>query len=234
MVAVIALAVLVGAFVQAVVGLGVGLVTAPLVAVLEPSLMPALPLWFGLFVSGLSLVGEREHVDWHAIRWSLPARVPGTVVGVWLVLAFTSSQLGIAVGVMVLVSVAVSIRVLDIPVNRTTLITAGFTAGVTGTATSIGGPPIALLFQHRRPAEVRATLAVFFFIGVVLSLGGLALSGSLPLASLVVAGIVSPFLVAGIVAGSLVRGSLPRDRFRVAVLAVCAASAAVLLVKSLL
>ena len=59
-IALIALAVLVGAFVQAVVGLGVGLVTAPLVAVLEPSLMPALPRWFGLLVSGLSLPERHE------------------------------------------------------------------------------------------------------------------------------------------------------------------------------
>lgn len=234
MVALIALAALIGAFVQSVVGLGVGLVTAPLVAILEPSLMPALPLWFGLLVSGLTLLGEREHVNWHAIRWSLPARIPGTLVGVWLVLVFTPSQLGIAVAVMVLVAVAVSVRALDVPVNRTTLITAGLASGVAGTATSIGGPPIALLFQHRRPAEVRSTLAVFFFFGVLLSLGGLAISGALSLASLVIAGIVSPFVVAGIVAGSLVRGSLPRERFRLVVLAICAASAIVLILKSLL
>ena len=97
MILVIALAVFVGAFVQAVVGLGVGLVTAPLVAVLEPSLMPALPLWFGLFVSGLSLAGERHHIDWRAITWTLPARAVGTLPGVWLVLAFTPARIGIAV-----------------------------------------------------------------------------------------------------------------------------------------
>ena len=229
----IALAVLVGSFVQAVVGLGVGLVTAPVIAVLEPSLMPTLPLLFGLLVSGLSLAGERDHVDWPAIGWSLPARIPGTMLGVGLVLAFTSSQLGIAVAVMVLVAVLLSVWSVTVPVNRTTLVAAGFTSGVTGTATSIGGPPIALLFQHRRPSEVRATLAVFFFIGVVLSLSALWITGSIPLDSLVVAGLVSPLLVLGIWVGTRVRGRLPRDRFRVAVLVVCAASAVVLLIRSL-
>ncbi len=232
MVLVIALAVLVGSFVQAVVGLGVGLVTAPLIAVLEPSLMPTLPLLFGLLVSGLSLAGERRHVDWGAIGWSLPARIPGTILGVMLVLMFTSSQLGIAVAVMVLLAVLLSVRAVTVPVNRGTLLAAGFTSGVTGTATSIGGPPIALLFQHRRPSEVRATLAVFFFIGVVLSLTGLAITGSIPLASVVVAAVVSPLLVLGFWLGARVRNRLPRERFRVAVLAVCAASAVVLLVKS--
>lgn len=233
MILAIAAAVLLGAFVQAVVGLGVGLVTAPLVAVLEPSLMPTLPLWFGLFVAGLSLAGERRHVDWHAIGWSLPARVPGTVVGVWLMVVFSPRELGIALAAMVLVAVGLSVRALDVPVNRGTLLAAGLASGIAGTATSIGGPPIALLFQHRRPAEVRSTLAVFFFVGVLLSLLGLGISGELPLASLVVAAVVLPFLVAGIWLGTRVRDRLPRERFRHAVLAVCAVAAVVLIVKSL-
>jgi len=85
-----------------------GLVAAPTVALLAPSMMPALPLWFGLFISALSLVGEHRHVDWHAIRWTLPARAVGTVPGVMLVAAFTAQQLGVAVAVMVLVAVALS------------------------------------------------------------------------------------------------------------------------------
>lgn len=233
MIVVIALAVLVGAFVQAVVGLGVGLVTAPVIAVLEPALMPTLPLMFGLLVSGLSLAGERHHVDWPAIGWSLPGRIPGTILGVALVLVFTQSQLGVSVALMVLAAVGLSVRSVTVPVNRATLLAAGFTSGVTGTATSIGGPPIALLFQHRRPSEVRATLAVFFFIGVVLSLGMLGITGSIPRDSVVVAGVVSPLLLLGIWLGTRFRDRLPRDRFRVGVLLVCAASAVVLLVRSL-
>jgi uncharacterized membrane protein YfcA len=225
--------VLVGAFVQAVVGLGVGLVTAPLVTILEPSLMPSLPLWFGVLVSGASLFGERHHVDWSGLAWALPARVPGTLLGVWLVVVFSSRQLGVAVGVMVLVTVGLSLRAVSVPITRGTLLLAGFTAGTAGTATSIGGPPLALLYQLRRPAEVRSTLAVFFFAGTVLSVVGLALAGELPLASVAVAAVVSPFLVAGIWLGVVFRGRLPRERFRRSVLAVCGASAVVLLVRSL-
>ena len=75
----------VGAFVQSVVGLGLGLLVAPVVALVAPSLVPALPLWLALMISGSMLLGERRHVDWRALAWALPARVPGTVVGAWLV-----------------------------------------------------------------------------------------------------------------------------------------------------
>jgi uncharacterized membrane protein YfcA len=209
-----------------------GLVAAPTVALLDPSLMPALPLWFGLFVSALSLAGERRHIDWHAIRWTLPARAVGTVPGVVLVAAFTAQQLGVAVAVMVLVAVVLSWHTIAVPVTRATLFGAGFAGGVAGTATSIAGPPVALLFQHRRPSEVRSTLAVFFFAGVLMSLTGLALTSSLPLASLVIAVVLAPGVLLGLWAGTRLRDRLPRERFRQAVLVVCAASAVVLLLRA--
>jgi uncharacterized protein len=230
---VIALAVLVGSFIQAVAGLGVGIVAAPAVALVEPSLMPALPLWLGLFVASLSVVGEHRNIDWRAIRWTLPARAVGTLPGIWLVLVFTPQQLGIAVAAMVLLAVGLSLRTMDLPINRVTMVGAGFAGGLGGTTTSIAGPPMALLFQHRRPSEVRPTLAVFFAVGVVMSLTALALTSALPADSLRVALVVLPCLVLGLWVGIRLRPVLPRERFRQVVLTVCAASAVVLLVRSL-
>ena len=58
-------------------GSGMGLVAAPVVGLLAPSLVPALPLWLALLISGLMLAGERAHIDWRALAWALPGRVPG-------------------------------------------------------------------------------------------------------------------------------------------------------------
>ena len=71
------LAAVLGAFVQAVVGLGMGLVAAPVVGILAPALVPALPLWLALLISGLMLARERAHIDWRSLAWALPGRVPG-------------------------------------------------------------------------------------------------------------------------------------------------------------
>ena len=70
----IGLVAIVGAYVQAVVGLGLGMLTAPVVALVAPSFVPVLPLWLALLISGLNLLGEHEHVDWRSTAWSLPAR----------------------------------------------------------------------------------------------------------------------------------------------------------------
>jgi uncharacterized membrane protein YfcA len=230
---VLGLAALVGAFVQAVVGLGMGLVAAPVVGLAAPSLVPALPLWLALLISGLMLAGERAHIDWPALAWALPARVPGTLVGAWLVLQFSEEQIGIALALMTLVAVAVAVRAARIPVTPRTLVAAGFGAGVTGTATSIGGPAIALLFQREPPAVMRSTLSVFFFVGVLLSLSGLGLSGSLTSQSWQVALVLAPGVVVGMLVGSAVRDRIHRDAFRAGVLVVCTASAVALLVRSL-
>lgn len=230
---VLGLAAVLGAFVQAVVGLGMGLVAAPVVGLLAPSLVPALPLWLALLISGLMLAGERAHIDWRSLAWALPARIPGTVVGAWLVVQFTEDQIGIALALMTLVAVWVAVRAARIPVTPTTLVGAGFGAGITGTATSIGGPAIALLFQREPPAVMRSTLAVFFFLGVLLSLTGLGLSGSLSQTSWQVALVLAPGVVVGMLVGRAVRDRIPRDAFRGGVLLVCTASAVTLLVRSL-
>lgn len=228
----IGLVMMLGAYVQAVVGLGLGLLGAPVVALVEPSLVPVLTLWLALLISGLNLLDEHEHVDWRSTAWSLPARVPGTVLGAWLVAEFTAEQIGVALAVMVLVAVALSVRTVDVPVNPATLATAGFVAGTTGTATSVGGPPIALLYQHGDPKVARATMSVFFFAGVALSLAGLALSGSLTREPSWLAVVLAPAVVVGYVVGRRTRGLLDRDVFRRAVLAVCTVSALILLVRS--
>ena len=55
LVVLIGLVVMVGAYVQAVVGLGIGLLSAPVIALVDPSLVPELPLWLALLISGLNL-----------------------------------------------------------------------------------------------------------------------------------------------------------------------------------
>jgi uncharacterized protein len=170
---VLAASVTVGAVVQGSVGLGLGLVAAPVTALVAPSLMPGLMLWLAVGLPMVTLLHDRRDVDWRGLAWALPARVPGTVVGVVVVAWLADRTLGIVVGAMVLIAVGLTFWTIRVPVNRRTLVTAGWVSGVTGTATSIGGPPLALLYQHRPGPQVRSTLAVYFIFGATLSPVGL-------------------------------------------------------------
>lgn len=223
----------VGAAVQGLVGLGLGLVAAPVTALLEPQLMPDLLLWLAVLLPVVTLVREHHEIDWKGLAWAAPARVPGTAVGVAFVAWFSARDIGIAVAVMVLVSVVLTGTTVRFPVNRGTLLTAGFISGVTGTTTSIGGPPMAILYQHRTAAQIRSTLAVYFVLGAAFSLVGLGLAGSLEMATFLLAMLLVPCLFIGFGLSRLLNRFVAAHHVRGGVLLVCGLSALVLLSKSL-
>lgn len=231
---VLLLVVLAGAAVQSLVGLGVGLVAAPVMALIAPDLVPVTLLVLALLMPLVTLSRERAEVDWGGLGWALLARVPGTAAGVWLVAVVSVRALGILVGSMVLLSVLATWRTVSVPVNRFTLIAAGLVSGVTGTATSIGGPPMALLYQHRSPVQIRTTLAVYFLVGAALSLAGLALTGQMDVHAAGVALALVPGLVLGTLLAGVVRRRFDPGSIRAGVLWVCGLSAAALLARSVL
>lgn len=231
-VAILAGVLVVGATVQGLVGLGVGLVSAPFVTMLAPELMPGMLLFMGFLTPAISLVADHGAIDWRGLAWALPWRVPGTVVGVWLVAVVSGRALEVSVGAMVLVSVLVTWRAVEVPINRTNLSVAGFVSGITATTTSIGGPPIAVLYQHQPARRIRSTLAVYFALGAVFSLTGLAIAGDLSRAEIGLAALSSPAIALGIGLSVAIRSRVRADSIRTGVLLVCAASAVALLVRA--
>lgn len=233
MAAVLAATLVVAACVQGLVGLGLGLVTAPVVILLAPGLMPDLMLWLAMIFPFVTLVREHHDIDWRGLGWSLPARVVGTWVGVLAVAAFPPATLGIPIGVMVLLSVLLTIRSVELPLTPSTLSLAGFTSGVTGTATSIGGPPLAILYQHRAPHQIRSTLGVYFIAGAALSLAGLGIAGALERPTMLLALALAPALLVGFALSRLLDRHIPRHRIRTGVLLVCGLSAVAAIVRAL-
>lgn len=227
-------AALFGALVQSSVGLGVGLVATPIVTMLYPSLMPGAILVLALALPLATLAQEVGHADLRGIGWAFGGRLAGTPIGAWLVATIPIRALSIMIGFVVLAALAATTWSREVPRNRRTMAVAGLISGTTGTASSIGGPPIALLYQRESGPRVRATLAVFFIVGALLSLGGLALAGQLP-ARQVVAGLsLLPFVLAGFLASGPVRRYLDAGRLRVALLIVVGASAVGLIARNLI
>ena len=76
-----------------------------------------------------------------------------------------------------LYSVLLSASGLQLLPTPRSLIGAGTLSGFMGTTSSIGGPPMALLYQGTEGIRLRGTLAVFFTIGVLISLVALTAVG---------------------------------------------------------
>jgi uncharacterized membrane protein YfcA len=228
------LCVALGGFVQSGIGLGLGLIAAPVVTLLDPALMPGSMLVAGAALPVLILVREAWHTDWQGVSWALAGRVAGTVGGIWVLAAVSLRALGIVVGSMVLAVVVISAAKAAVPRNRVTLLTAGVISGVTGTATSIGGPPVALLYQSESGPRVRATLSLFFCAGNSIALIALAASGHLPSRDVIAGVVFTGCAAAGFAVAAGLRRFLDAGRTRAAVLAAAAASALVLIVHSVL
>jgi uncharacterized membrane protein YfcA len=228
----IAAAVTVGALVQGSVGLGLGLVAAPVVTLVEPALMPGVMIWLAAVLPVLTLMTEWRHTDWRGLSWAFLGRLPGTVLGVAVVAVASTRLLGVLVGAMVLAAVVLTWRVVTLPARPAVLAGAGVVSGVTGTATSIGGPPLALVYQHAEGPRLRATMGFYFSGGAALSLVGLGLGGQLRSEDLWTAVALLPCLVVGFLVSGPVRRHVDAGRTRSAVLLICAVSATALLVRS--
>ncbi|NDE59368.1 MAG: sulfite exporter TauE/SafE family protein [Acidimicrobiia bacterium] len=103
-----------------------------------------------------------------------------------------------SVAIAVIISVVTSRRGQVVPTNATTLTSAGFASGFMGTVTSIGGPPMALVYKDGDPRTVRATIAAFFSIGVVITVTGFVLSGEIGHHELALTLVILPGVLAGL------------------------------------
>ncbi len=160
--------------------------------------------------------------------------MPGTVVGVWLVAISPIRVLNVLVGAMVLVAVALTARAVDLRLTRPTLLGAGFVSGIAGTATSIGGPPMAIVYQREESDVLRSTLGVYFIVGAAFSLVGLGISGEMTLQEFHLFLLLTPVLLVGFLISGPVRDHLDHGRVRRLLLSICAASATLLILRSVL
>lgn len=229
------LAVLAGGFVQSSIGFGLAVVAAPFVVLLAPDLMPAALLLPSLALPMLVLShgGDRD-IAWRPLGWALGARTLFTPVGVAVVAWFSPRAIAALVGLLILVTVALSVRTIDLRLTPRNAAVAGAVSGVSGTAAAIGGPFLALVLQHERPQRLRSTLAVFFLAGALLGLGGLLLGGELTREQ-VVAGLVwVPFGLVGYAVSAPVRARIDPERFRRVVLAFCVLASLTVIARAVL
>ncbi|WP_344584651.1 sulfite exporter TauE/SafE family protein [Nonomuraea roseoviolacea] len=222
-----------GAIVQGSVGFGLGLVAAPVLTLVDPGVMPGAMQVANMTLPLLTLAAEWRRVDWRGLGFAVLGRLPGSAVGAVIVVHVSTHALGVLVGVMVLVAVVLTASALAVPRNGATIAGAGFVSGVTGTATGIGGPPIALVYQHAKGPQIRATLAMFFFLSAAQSLVILAAVDRLPARALVTGGVLLVPMALGFAVSGPLRRHLDGGKVRTAVLAVAATSAVVLITQSL-
>ncbi len=222
-----------GAMAQGALGFGLGLLAAPVLALLDAELVPGPLLIVALVLTVLVARGERGKLDVRGVGWAVAGRVPGSVVGAIAVVTLATDVLVVVFALSVLAGVALSVVGWDVRPTPVTLVTAGAASGVMGSITSIGGPPMALVYQHRSGPELRSTLALFFVFGSALSIVLLTVAGEIDSSDLRRAAAFMPAMLVGFAASRRLGHLLDRGFMRPAILWFSAIASVMVLVVEL-
>ncbi len=200
----------IGSCVQASVGFGLGLIAAPLIFLIHPPLVPGPLMASSVALTLLIAFREREAIDFAGLGFAFAGRIVGTLAAALVWITLPSENFDFVFAGLVLLGVALSLSSLRIDPNPVTTSAAGALSGFMGTLSSIGGPPMALLYQRASGPRIRGTLSGHFVIGALVSLSALAVIGRYGRAEIILSIWLVPAVLAGFAASPLIRKSVDR------------------------
>lgn len=165
-----------GLGVQAWIGLGFGLLSAPLLYFISPDYVPGPILLLGFVLSALVVLRNYQQMNWQRILPACLARIPGAWCGALLLASLPQNLVSILFGLSLLMAIQVTRSRVNLAPTPGILSIAGFFSGLLGTATSVGGPPMAMAYQQSDRLTTRNDLALFFLITTPVSLIMLAIN----------------------------------------------------------
>lgn len=229
-----ALAAAAGSLVQGSVGFGFSLVAAPLLTLVYPGLVPGPATVASAALNLLTLYRTRGGpADWRGVRWAGVGLISGTLAAGVMLAQLSDHLLAVTVGVLVLVAVGVSLAGVRVRRNVPSLLTIGTVSGFMGTVATVGGPAMALAYQHDPGPVIRATLNRFFLVGTVIAIAVLIPAGHLDREHLLAGLAMVPGVAVGYLFSQRLHRRVDAGWARPAVLAVAAISSAAVLVREL-
>jgi uncharacterized protein len=228
------LVVFLGAALQGSVGFGFAVLSAPILALLDPGFVPVAPQILQLPLTVAALLREHGGIDKTGLGWVLFGRLPGTLLAALVLSVAVGRTLDLLIGSIVLVAVLILASGARVPLNPYTRFFAGVFSGFSGTASSIGGPPIALLYRYQTGPTVRSTLGVIFAVGVSINLVVLAVTGIADTDDVVTALILAPAATLGFAGSSLLHRHVEGRILRTGILVVSSIAAVGLLIRTVL
>ncbi len=215
----------VGAGIQGGVGFGMNLIAAPILLLIDPRLVPGPAVLAAAVITLLTAIRDHRGLSLGDVKWAFVGRLPGTGAAIAVLLAVSGSALSLTLAAIVLAAVAISASGVNIPVRPSSLLAAGAASGFMGTISSIGGPPMAVLYAGEEGVKLRGTLAGFFFLGTFVSIAALVVAGRFGSTEIVLAAGLVPGIVVGFSMSAQLARRLDAGYTRMAVLAVSSLAA---------
>ncbi|WP_161787268.1 sulfite exporter TauE/SafE family protein [Endozoicomonas numazuensis] len=171
------LVVFVGALIQGMIGFGMAVVAAPVLYIIAPSLVPGTLICMAMFLAMLTVRKYRGSIKLAEMKYAVAGRVPGSLLGAYLLAVASREHMSMFMGGAVLLAVFASLFSVKIQATKSSLFIAGVVSGITGTTSSIGGPPVALVMQNESGDRIRASMSIYFVFSSIISLSFLFAGG---------------------------------------------------------
>ncbi|NLP62698.1 sulfite exporter TauE/SafE family protein [Paraburkholderia sacchari] len=230
---ILAATVTIAAFIQGAVGVGFALICAPVIGLIDPGLLPVSLLILMLPLNVYLAWRERPALDSNGTLWITVGRTVGAVGGVLIISRISAHDLNLFIGASTIAAAVATLCAPTFAPGRNALITAGAVTGITETATGIGGPALAMVFQHYRAPALRSTIALCFAIGEAVSLVMLSFTGQISVDRFVSALLLVPPVILGAFISQHVHQRLNSKVLRISVMGFAIVSGAAILYQTL-
>ncbi|MBF0308637.1 MAG: sulfite exporter TauE/SafE family protein [Magnetococcales bacterium] len=159
-----------GAAFQGATGFGFALLVSPWIVLLAPELFPGPLMMCSLLLTSMTILRDGMALDRKNIQYSLIGYFPGLVIASALLIYMEGPYFSYFCGSMIILSALLSYFTFSFEPRPVLVSLAGAFSAILNLTTTIGGPPMLLVWQNLRTQPLRAQLAAFFIGGGVLSI----------------------------------------------------------------
>jgi len=155
---------IVSSILQMATGVSVGIIIVPFLAMISYTLLPVPVVFASLTLTIMMAYQGREHIDTNNMPQIGFGMLLGIFFAVYILKNIELEHLGVLFGLLILLSVFISIKIKTFKLGRKVNYSGGFMAGLIGTLALSGGQILALLFQNHPLASIKSSLAFLYTI----------------------------------------------------------------------
>ncbi|WP_245921633.1 sulfite exporter TauE/SafE family protein [Bowmanella denitrificans] len=209
-----------GAFLQSVIGFGLGLLCAPVLFLISPQLVPAPMILNALLLTLLISIRNRDAIHLKQTSFSILGGTAGVLTAGAVMLFLEPHHYRLLFGISIILAVLLSVVGVKPTIGVASNLIASLMSGFMGTTTSAGGAPMGLLYQTVEQRQIKANLSVFFLYINSLGIIVLWFTGSAGAQDLVLFLKCMPAIMLGWVLSGLISHRIHSEMLRILILLV--------------
>jgi hypothetical protein len=223
----------VGSLLQGSIGFGLAVVAAPILLLVDPRFVPAPMMLAAVFLVILIALRDRRDVIVRDVALATVGRIIGTLPAAYALTIMPAKTYEMVFAGLILLAVAFSMFGWHTQRTPLNVVVAAILSGFIGTMSSVGGPALAMIYQHETGPKIRGTISAIFTIGTTISLFALWWVGRFGAVEVTLGLLLLPGVLLGFLLSQYTARRLDKAHTRPTVLVISALSAVVIVLRAI-